>query len=107
MLIQTNVANSLEGHNGLTVEWEASVRSRLARYEDRLTRIEIHVGDVNANKGGPDDKRCTLEARPNGLDPVSVTDDAATIDQAVAGAAGKLLVTLERTFGKLTNRKGH
>jgi len=107
MLIQTNVANNLEGHSGLTVEWEASVRSRLARYEDRLTRIEIHVEDVNANKGGPDDKRCTLEARPNGLDPVSVTDDAATIDQAVAGAAGKLLVTLERTFGKLTNRKGH
>lgn len=62
---------------------------------------------VNADSNVGDDKQCTIEARPNGLDPLTVTASAATISQAVSGAAAKLLVVLERTFGKLTSRKGH
>lgn len=107
MLLQINTDNYVIGSEAFIADLEAVVRTRLARFEQRLTRVELHISDVNADKSGSDDKRCMLEARPNGLAPVSVTDEAATVEQAVAGAAGKLLVVLERTFGKLTDRKGH
>ncbi len=48
-----------------------------------------------------------IEARPNGLAPIAVVEEAATIQQAVAGAAAKTMSILEKTFGKLTSRKGH
>lgn len=107
MLLQINTDNRVDGNESVIADLEDQVRARLSRYENRLTRVEIHVSDVNADKSGADDKRCMLEARPNGLAPVSVTSEAATVEQAVTGAAGKLLVVLERTFGKLTDRKGH
>jgi hypothetical protein len=48
-----------------------------------------------------------IEARPNGLAPIAVVQEAATIEQAVGGAAAKIISALEKTFGKLTSRKGH
>ena len=107
MLLQINTDNRVDGNAAVIDDLEAGLRAQLSRFESRLTRIEVHVSDLNADKSGAEDKRCMLEARPNGLGPVSVTNDAATVEQAVAGAADKLLVVLERTFGKLTNRKGH
>jgi len=107
MLLQINTDNRVDGNESVIADLEAGLRAQLCRFENRLTRIEIHVSDVNADKSGAKDKRCMLEARPNGLAPLSVTNEAATVEQAVAGAADKLLVVLERTFGKLTNRKGH
>jgi hypothetical protein len=107
MQVQINTANNIAGREALMDSIEADVRSRLSRYEARLTRVEVHVGDENGERNEGDDKRCVMEARPAGLDPVTVTEQAASIDQATAGALGKLSTALERTFGKLTDRKGH
>lgn len=107
MDIQINTANNLEGGQGTTERLEASVRDHLSRFEDRLTRVELHVGDENGDRSNGADIRCQIEARPAGLDPVSVTDQSDTIDQATAGALDKLTTVLERTFGKATDRKGH
>ncbi|MDP2228210.1 MAG: HPF/RaiA family ribosome-associated protein [Moraxellaceae bacterium] len=107
MQVQINTANNIEGREALMESIEADVRSRLSRYESRLTRVEVHVGDENGERTEGEDKRCVMEARPAGLDPVTVTDQARSIDQATSGALGKLSSALERTFGKLTDRKGH
>jgi hypothetical protein len=107
MDIQINTANNLAGRQATTERLEALVTERLSRFEDRLTRVELHVGDENGERNNGADIRCQIEARPAGLDPVSVTDQSDTIDQAASGALGKLTTALERTFGKMTNRKGH
>ncbi len=107
MLVQVNSDNNINAGENFVAEVEADVRRRLDRYASRLTRVEIHLRDVNGDSNVGDDKQCTMEARPNGLDPLTVTASAATISQATSGAADKLLVALERTFGKLTSRKGH
>jgi ribosome-associated translation inhibitor RaiA len=107
MQVQINTANNVAGREALMESIEADVRNRLSRYESRLTRVEVHVGDENGEGSAGDDKRCVMEARPAGLDPVTVTEQASSIDQATAGALGKLSSALERTFGKLTDRKGH
>ena len=79
---------------------EAAVREKLARFEERLTRIEIHVRDDNGAKGGADDKACTIEARPRGGRAIGVTEHAAKVDDAARKAANTLAQRLERHFGK-------
>jgi hypothetical protein len=50
------------------------------------------------------DKRCLLEARLAGRDPVSVSDLALTVEQAVTGTAHKMVSLLGRELGKLGKR---
>lgn len=107
MLVQINSDNHINAGENTIADVDADVRRRLDRYASRLTRVEVHLRDLNADSNVGDDKQCTIEARPNGLDPLTVTASAATLAQATSGAAAKLLVALERTFGKLTSRKGH
>lgn len=107
MLFQVNTDRSVVGDEALIGDVETTLRERLSRYEDRLTRVEVHLSDVNAERGGSDDKRCMIEVRPNGLAPLAVVEEAATVEQAVSGAASKVISVLEKTFGKLTSRKGH
>ncbi len=79
------------------------IREGLARFSDKITRVELHLSDVNGDRGG-NDKRCVIEVRPNGLDPVVTTEQADTIDKAVRSATHKMVSLLDSTFGKLSPR---
>ena len=81
------------------------VTHALQRFEERLTRVDVSIKDLNADKGGRD-KRCTIEARPRGLDPVSVEDDGNTTTEAVAGAAKKMQRHLDHVLGKRGGHRG-
>ena len=59
------------------------------------------MSDENGDKGGPNDKRCMMEARLEGLQPVAVTQLAETLDDAIDGAAGELTRLIEHTLGRL------
>lgn len=107
MDVQINTANNVAGREALTQQLEETVRARLSRFSEQLTRVEVHVSDENGDRGGVHDKRCVIEVRPAGREPISVTDQAGSIDQAASGALNKAATALDRTFGKLTDRKGH
>lgn len=83
----------------------AAVEAGLARYEERLTRVEVHLSDVNGPKGGRD-CRCALEARPAGRQPVAVTSEAHTPDDAVKGAVEKMSSRLTTVFGREGDVRG-
>ncbi len=100
MQVQFNSDSSVMGTENVAERIEAQVREKLARFEDKLTRLEIHVRDENGAKGGADDKACTIEARPKGGKPIGVTEHAAEVDDAARRAAGTLAQRLERHFGK-------
>ena len=107
MQIQVNTDSHVEGGPDLTRRVEEIVENSLGRFGDRITRLEVHVNDVNSgSKAGDHDMRCAIEARLAGLDPITVTHQAAFVDQAVKGAADKLKTTLDRTLGRLNDRKG-
>ena len=108
MDVQINTANSVPGREALIGDIEAAVRDRLSRFEDKLTRIEVHVGDENSPaKGGGSDMSCVIEARPAGMAPITVTEQAGSIDQASSRALAKMATALDRAFGKLSDRKGY
>ena len=94
-------SNHIEGSSGLH-EWVgAAVQDRLERFEDFLMRVEVHVGDENAQKAGAADKRCQIEARPKGHQPLSVTHKAESLQLAVDGAAEKMHNAIGHLMGKL------
>jgi ribosome-associated translation inhibitor RaiA len=78
------------------------VESALNRFSDHITRVEVHLSDENSEKkGGEHDMRCVMEARLEGRQPIAVTHQAATVDEAVDGAADKLTRLIESTLGRL------
>lgn len=103
--VQVNTDSSIHGTESLIANVESSVNSGLAHYAGRITRVEVHLSDQNAGKGGTDDKRCMMEARLEGLQPIAVTDTSATIMQAVDGAVGKLKRVIQSTLGKLRDKR--
>jgi ribosome-associated translation inhibitor RaiA len=100
MHVQFNTNSSVMGTEDVAKRIEAQVRQRLARFADRLTRVEVHVADVNGAKHGADDKHCTIEARPRGSRPIGVTGRAADVDAAARIAANTMAERLERVLGK-------
>ena len=107
MFIQINTDNQVPSDAERDAQIEEQVRQRLARFEERITDVEIHVSDINGPRGGAADLRCTLEARVNGVPPVAVTDNGSTVDRAILGAAKKAARALDHQLGKLSDRKGH
>lgn len=101
MLIQVNTDNHIVGREALTTRVQATVEAALSRFDDRISRVEVHLSDENGRKTGPDDKRCVIEVRLEGRQPTAVTHMAATIDDAVSGAADKVVSSLDSTLGKL------
>jgi ribosome-associated translation inhibitor RaiA len=105
MQIQVNSDNHIQGSIRLE-EWvRTTIESTLERYEEDLTRVEVHLGDENGDKPGPHDLRCQIEARPKGHQPISVTHKADTLELALDGAAEKLEHALEHLFGKLRGKR--
>ncbi len=105
MQFQFNSDSSVMGTENVAARIEEAVRTKIARFEDRLTRLEVHVSDENGAKGGGDDKACMIEARPSGGKPLSVTAHAAKVDDAARKAANTLAERLERHFGKSDKHK--
>jgi hypothetical protein len=106
MQFQFNSDNRVAGDGAVPAQIEEIVLGKLKRVGDRLTRVEVHVGDVNGARGG-DDRRSVVELRPKGMDPISGTAEAASIEAAVVSATEKALSAYERQIGKQTTRKGH
>jgi ribosome-associated translation inhibitor RaiA len=105
MLIQVQTDRNIEGREALTERVETSIHDALDRYADRITRVQVHLGDENSDKkAAENDIRCTIEVRLAGLDPIAVRDDAPTIEQAVDGAVGKLIRAAETTLGRERGR---
>lgn len=104
MHIQVNSDNNIEGREELATRVEAVIEEALSRFSDQITRVEVHLSDENSHKSGQNDKRCMMEARLENRRPTAVTHQAATLDQAINGAADKLQRSIESTLGRLRDR---
>lgn len=101
MLIEFNTDNHIEGKERMETFFSDQLKSALKRFEEKITRLEVHLGDENSDKFAVDDKRCMIEARVAGINPIAVTHHADTIEKAIAGATDKIKRVLETTFDKM------
>jgi len=107
MQIQINTDHNIEGHEELAAQVRSIVKSALSRISDHITRVEVHLSDESSHKSSQNDKRCMMEARLEGRQPIAVNHQAATLDQAVGGAADRLTRLIESTLGRLRDQKSH
>lgn len=98
----------IQVHSDTTVTVDASltgfVKSEtqriLSTLAAKVTRVEVHLSDVNGRKAGPADKRCVVEARPAGARPLSTSATAKKLEAAIGQALRKMQRALRSFFGR-------
>jgi hypothetical protein len=63
MEIQFNTDNNIKVSNELRVSLTSLISNELSRFNDHITRLEVHLSDEDGHKDGQNDKRCMIEAR--------------------------------------------
>jgi len=80
-----------DGSHLMAEHLTAVVNEAMARFGERITRVEAHLSDVNSEaRSGADDIHCTLEARLVGMEAIVVKNFAGNAHQAIEGAVRKL-----------------
>jgi hypothetical protein len=100
MQIQVNADNHLERGEARDAWARAVVESAMTHLADSVTRVEVHLSDENAGKGGGAAMRCKMEVRLTGRPPVAVSHDAPGMDAAVNGAVHKLVRATTSALGR-------
>jgi len=103
MIIQFNTDKTISGEERNETFFSSQISNELDRFQSYITRIEVHLSDENGIKEGPNDIRCTLEARLKGRQPIAVSDRADTVAQAVSGATVRLKASLDTIVGRSQN----
>jgi hypothetical protein len=101
MTIQFNTDSNISGIDEFAAALGPVLSRSLKRFSHQITRLEVHLSDENSHKSGQNDKRCLLEARLEGMQPIAVTSQAATTEQAVKAATDKLKASLDSILGRL------
>ena len=105
MQVQINSDRNIQADERLAEFVRDTLNHKLQRFADHLTRIEVHLSDENGQqKHDSHDKRCLLEARFEGLEPVAITEHAATVGQTITGAADKMQRKLSSVVGRLRDK---
>jgi hypothetical protein len=100
MKIQVNSDKTIAVNASLIRPVEGEVRRVLGRFAIRLTRVEIHLSEVDNRQRGQTDKRCLIEVRPTGARPLSASGLATKMADAVRYALGKMQRSLTTIFGR-------
>jgi ribosome-associated translation inhibitor RaiA len=106
MFVQINTDNQIKTDADANDLLEKQIRTKLKRFDSRLTHVELHVADVNGDKKGLD-KRVSLAVRANGHGPIAVHAEATKVSVAVTAAANKVVRALDHALCKLKDSKGH
>ena len=104
MQVQTSTGKSIHQPAEVAERVDYAVNHTLGHLTDQLTRVEVHVDDENSIKHGAADKRCMMEARLKGHQPIAVTHHADSYELAINGAVNKLKRSLQSTIGRLRER---
>ncbi len=100
MRIQVNSDKTIKVNASLTSFVKDEAQSVLERFAKKLTRVEIHLSDIDNKKTGPADKRCLIEVRPAGASPLAASAIASTTESAVDEALKKMKRQLSTFFAK-------
>lgn len=101
MIVQINTDKNIEGYSRMNEFYAGEITRELARFDEKVTRIEVHLSDENSDKFGKDDKRCLIEARVEKQSPIAVTSHGDTIEKAFTESIGKIKRLLDANFEKM------
>lgn len=106
MQIQVHTDNPIQGGESLATWVQGELNTRLARFKEYVTRVEVFLSDTDARKTQGGLKRCVLETRVNGRQPIAVNAEAEKMADAVNAATEKLMRAVEADLGRLKDKNG-
>jgi hypothetical protein len=104
MLIEVRTDGNIKGSEKFSDHVKALVHTALDRFDDRIRRVDVYLSDAIGDKPGHDDKCCVIEVRRDGREPIVVTHQESTMDQAIQGAVHNLKKSVDSAFGKESTR---
>ena len=104
MLIEVRTDRNIQGSEKFSDHVKAVVHDALERHIDHIRRVDVHLSDAIGNKTGHDDKCCMIEVRRDGREPIVITHQESTLDQAIHGAIHNLKKSVDSALGKELSR---
>ncbi|MDI1317390.1 HPF/RaiA family ribosome-associated protein [Flavobacterium sp.] len=105
MKIQFNTDKTISGEERNQNHFTSVIEESLKRFENHITRIEVHLSDENGKKDGINDTVCLLEARLEGRKPIAVSCKADSEIVALTGATTKLKASLTTILGRIQDQE--
>jgi ribosomal subunit interface protein len=104
MTIQVNTDTHIDGSQNTKAYVTEKVEAGMKHYAEKITRIEVHLSDQNADKDGPEDIQCKIEARIEGQQPVLVESKDETMHKALSEAIDKMQAVMRTMIGKMQEK---
>ncbi len=101
-----NSDHHITASESLSERVESVVTDTVDRYSDRITRVEVHLQDVNGASAVIGTSAARWKPVWVGVEPVVVTAEGASLQEAIDGAADKLERALEHAIERLQDLKG-
>lgn len=98
MQVSVLTDNHIHGSEELSARVQGMVENALGRFGNRVTWIEVHLGDENSVKQGG--AWCGLNAKLAGLETFNVSSGRGGLEQSIDDALEKLVKVIDRTIGK-------
>ncbi|MFK8080491.1 MAG: HPF/RaiA family ribosome-associated protein [Granulosicoccus sp.] len=105
MQIQIRTDNNINVNDGRAVELKEIVTHAMRHCSNHITRIEMHLSDINGAKAGENDKSCVMEVRLERRKPMAATEEANTVAESVKGAADKLARMIKNTLERSADKR--
>ena len=106
MNIEISTDKNIQNSDRLIGYVRAELTEEFQRHSERITHFSVHLSDENGDKGGDDDIKCMIEARPAGFKPVVVNHRGHNLDTAITGAIERLKRSLEHVIEKKDKPRG-
>ncbi len=104
MQVQVHAGDNVQGGESLAQWVQEEVQTKLSRFREVVTRVEVYLTDVDALRNGGKGKRCVMETRTAGRQPLAVNAEAEKVADAFNAALEKLHRTLETDLAKARDK---
>ncbi len=100
MIIELNADKNLTIHDEFRTKLTDVLTDELSRFSEHISRLIVHLSDENSSKNTINVKRCMMEARLEGKQPVAVSDLGDNYELAVNGAVIKMRGSLDSIISR-------
>jgi hypothetical protein len=90
MQVRVDVDDHIDGSEELMVRVEGVVEGSLDRFQGRIARVDVHLGQLGRSGISHHHLCCRMEAYAGALTPIVVSHESITLTEAIHAAAVKL-----------------
>ena len=105
MIIKFNTDKTINGDERKEAFFTKQISEALQRFDSKITRVKVHLKDKNGKKEGFNTMACIMEARIEGRQPIAVSSQSNTTEQAISDATEKLKASLKTILGQMQSHR--